>query len=197
MKRPGCVELLILAVAMVCTAGTARAQEAAANLVPNPSFEDVSMSDSNLPSSWNYYCTGKQPMGKIDRTEKRSGQQSFGMSAFKTGNGGQGIVQEFFITEGERFDLEVYVREGDEPLKGTAFGQVVVEWRNGMNKEISRVTCSPFGSTLSRTRWEKIELKKIKAPKFAKKAVIGVHLYEGESGGTGTVLVDDVEFVKR
>ena len=39
-----------------------------------------------------------------------------------------------------------------------------------------------------------LEVDKVRAPPKATRAVVGLHLYEGERGGKGSLFVDDVLF---
>jgi hypothetical protein len=65
-----------------------------------------------------------------------------------------------------------------------------IEWKNSDGKEISRATSTEWDMSLSRTRWEPINVAE-KAPRGAKTAAMTITLFDGDKGGAGSCFVDD------
>ena len=73
----------------------------------------------------------------------------------------------------------------------------MIEWKNEAGKEINRVTSPAWTRSLSRIRWGAITIKKVEAPADAVQAIFGIHLSEGDEGGKGSVVIDDVVIVRE
>ncbi|MBN1269835.1 MAG: hypothetical protein JXB04_09620 [Kiritimatiellae bacterium] len=188
----------VFVVALLAWAVPCVAQPAATNLnlFPNPSFEEPAGKEGLLPVNWDYYAT-KTKGGGISLAEAKSGQQSFRLPCQELKDAGQGLIRRLPVTEGVKYTFTAHVKEDrNEQLGGTAACQLVIEWINAADREVGRDAGKPERS-LSRLRWERICIRKAKAPEGAVKAVFGIHLYEGSAGCRGAVLVDDVELVEE
>jgi hypothetical protein len=174
------------------SAGPVLAQpEAYTNLLANPSFEE---SDHALPTRWEIYST-KTAGAYVTDTAHQDGVSSLQMMAQGLPREFHGLVQRVSVVSGEKYTFSAKVmNDAGDPLKGMAYLQLCVEWQNAEGRELSRSFTSPQGQTLSRSRWKLLEIRKVKAPEEAVRAIVGIHLYEGERGGKGRLFVDDVSF---
>ncbi len=178
--------------------GDILAQESApANLAANPGFEEPADAQEGLmPAGWEFFTSKISQMG-ITREIKRSGQQAMKLRAQKVPGAYQGVFQKIPVTPKEKYTFAVNViSDKSDPLGGTAHGQLVIEWYNAQGKEISREYCTPWNINLSKLRWEPIALRKKVAPAGATTASFGIHFSEGERGGEGAFIVDDIVIEK-
>lgn len=184
--------------AAVLAAFPARAEdEAEVNLAPNPGFELPAGPDNALPELWQYFTTKNNGLG-ITTSTSRNGRQCLKIAAQKVPEQFQGLVTEIDVQEGEKYSFIAWLTNNrDDPLKGSAFGELVVEWKDDQGKEISRDTSRSWGSNLTRMRWQDYEVSKAKAPKKAVRALFGIHLNEGERESEGSFFVDDVVIRKE
>ncbi|MBN1269832.1 MAG: hypothetical protein JXB04_09605 [Kiritimatiellae bacterium] len=186
------------AFAIIClvlvTPGAAPAEDSEANLLPNSSFEEPAGTEGMLPLNWDYY-PGTCKAGGLYLKEARTGSQSFRMACQGSAGAAQGVTRRLPVEEGEKYTLSAHLkRDPEESLAGGVFCELVIEWVDKANREISRDRSRPVHS-VSRLKWENESLKRVKAPKGAVQAVCGVHLSETAHGAKGAILVDDVELV--
>jgi hypothetical protein len=108
-----------------------------------------------------------------------------------------GLIQVVPVDAGYRYAFSVYVTNGRTmPLAKSAYGMIGIEWRDGNNKEISRVASTKWDATLSRARWETYRVA-AKAPGNAVTAAFVIYLYDGGTGGAGCCYVDDAKVEAR
>lgn len=171
--------------------------EDAGNLVVNPSFEDpMDAAENALPLSWEVFTSKETKLGII-RTAKRSGDQCLRISAQGMAKAYQGVSIKREVTPGEEYTFSVFVmNDRSNPLGGTGHGQLCIEWHDATGKEISRQYSTLWNSSLSKMRWEGFSLRDQVAPKFAATAIFGIHLSDGDKGGEGSFLVDDVSITR-
>ena len=187
MKYP----VVMLCAALLLAAGTSPAQETA-NRAPNPGFEDPAATGENLmPAGWNFFSSRINGIS-VTTESPRNGAQCARINTQNAPNAFQGLITELPVSGGEKYTFSVYVMNSRAtPLKGTALLQLVVEWRDGQNREVARIAGAPLDSTLSKIRWTQLALSGIAAPENATRAVFGIHLHDGPRGSEGTVLLDD------
>jgi hypothetical protein len=77
-------------------------------------------------------------------------------------------------------------------MRGTAYGQLVIEWKDNVGREIRRVWGKMWSKNVGRKDWEDVVINRVQAPPGAVEGAFGIHLYEGASGGKGSILVDEV-----
>lgn len=169
-----------------------------ANLLANAGFEGPAGDAGVLPTNWNYQTSADQKTG-ISTVFSRSGKQSLAIRGHGARDGFQALSQDVNVQEGAAYRLLAYLRNSrEDPLNGEhAYGQLVVEWQNASGEEVGRSWSESWDGSISRLRWERIALKKVEAPAGAVKAIVGIHLYEGEDGATGSFFVDDMVFTFR
>jgi hypothetical protein len=176
-------------------AGPAIAQpEASTNLLANPGFEESPRNDPAPPVGWERYSTAKVG-SSVTGDAHLGGQQCLKLSSQGVPRAFQGLIQRIAVVSGEKYTFAASVMNDErDPLKGMAYLQLCVEWQNAEGREVSRHFTPPQGQTVSKTRWTLLEVRKVKAPPGAVRAVVGIHLYEGERGGKGCLFVDDAWF---
>ena len=163
------------------------------NLIANPGFEDpADAQDGALPLAWEVFTSKETKLG-ITRAAKRSGEQSLRLTAQGLAKGYQGVSVKLAVTPGQKFTFSAYVlNDRASTLGGSAHGQLCIEWHDEAGRELSRTYSKPWGASLSKMRWEDVSLRDQEAPKLAATAIFGIHLSEGDKGGVGSFLVDDV-----
>jgi len=192
---------IIITIACLCAVGwltplAARAADAE-NLVANPGFEEpADAQEDALPASWEVFTSKESKLGII-RSAKRSGEQCLRIMAQGLAKGYQGVSVKMDVTPGEKYTFSAFVMNNRAaPLGGTGHGQLCIEWHDASGKELSRQYGTLWNSSLSKMRWELVSLRDQVAPKFATTAIFGIHLSEGDKGGEGSYLVDDVSITR-
>ena len=164
-------------------------------LLTNASFEEGEFFPGTMFPGWHGYSTDKS-LFALTGEAKKTGERCAKFAAQQSGSQFQGLTQSMVIDSSQKYTFSVYVIScAASPLKGTAHGQLVVEWLGSDGSEIDRVWTESWGQSLSRKQWKQFRIKKITPPKDAVQAIVGVHLFEGKSGGTGAVYVDDITAV--
>lgn len=185
---------------MLCAllGGAAHAAPEKENLAPNPGFEQAAAPEGVLPESWSYF-TSKKILGELSSEQKRSGERALKMTAQAVPEGYQGCNFPVDVAAGEKYTLSASLMSSKEdPLGGSAFVILVIEWKSAENKEIARtVSRKILAGQISRLRWEQFTEQDAVAPVGAVKGVFGVHLCEGTPGGKGAVFIDDMVVTKR
>lgn len=162
------------------------------NLLCNAGFEQSTGNDEEVPMFWQGYTTAKST-GVVTRKYHRDGAKCLMMAAQGVPRAFQGLTQRIRVTAGGRYTFVANAMcSRENPLGGTAYLQLGIEWLNEQGKEICRTVSTAQGPGLSRVRWETLVVHQAKAPEGAIEAIVGIHLVEGERGGKGAVLVDDV-----
>jgi hypothetical protein len=177
---------------MLCLVGTLGQAEENEPMLVNTGFEDVSPANKALPDYWSFFSTD-EPGAKLRDGDAYQGERCLEMEAPEDAKPHDfyGVMQRVPIEGNERYDVEAYVRNNkDNPLKGAVYGQLVVEWVDESNKEISRVYSKRWTRSYTRGKWKRIKMRH-KAPKKAVLAVVSVQLHQGGTGGKGSFSVDD------
>ncbi len=180
---------------MVCVGIALPVSGSVTNLLENPGF-DGGIGYGGAPGRWEYYTTLHDEM-EVVAEKSRSEPKCVRMEAQKVRNGGQGILQKVPVKPGERYTFRAQIKGDSGSLRGSAFGQLVIEWQDNRGNEIRRDVSPAWGNGLSKSRWQEVAVKPVRAPKNAVRAIVGIHLYEGADGGKGTILIDDAEFAKQ
>lgn len=165
-------------------------------VLTNCSFEIVMASDAMRAAGWSIFWSQRLEV-QVESGKVRTGSNCLKMGAQGIRDAHAGAAQTVPVQEGRRYVLMGYVTMSkDEPLGGSAYGALGIEWKNEAGCEISRVVSPPWNKSLSRMRWECVRVEG-EAPKGAVQAVCVVYLYDGDSGGSGACLVDDLFFEQR
>ena len=188
--------ILILGLAGSVSAQARNKNEPEENLVPNPGFEEP-VGEGQEPKGWEIFSTKKKGI-LTTQLIKKSGSQAVRMSAQELAKSYQGMTLTLPVAAGEKYTFTVaLINDKQSPLGGSAFGSLVIEWKNEAGKEISRVTSPSWTKSLSRIRWDTVTIKKAQVPPDAVKAIFGIHLSDGDEGGGGAVVIDDVGIVRE
>jgi hypothetical protein len=163
----------------------------ATNLLANPDFE-VPVKGTK-PVAWDFFASDGNVTANLVDGPARAGHQALLISAMGKPKSFGGAVQVLDVMPGQKYSMTAFVHACDtNPLDGTAYGQLVVEWQESDGTEISRVWGRAWGRNLSRVRWQKVDIDNVVAPEYASRAVFGIHLYDGAGTSKGSVIVDDV-----
>jgi hypothetical protein len=167
------------------------------NLITNGGFEELVAEGSNMPAAWTPF-TSKDVIITTTTDVKRNGAQSLKMTAQKIPNAFQGVNFNIPVTAGSRYTFSAYfMNDKSNPLKDTANGMLVIEWKSADNKEMSRTLSKLWDPSLSKMRWEQFSISNAEPPKGAVSATFGIHLCEGKAGANGSVFIDDVMLIEK
>lgn len=168
-----------------------------ANLAPNPGFEDPAGVEGNIPAHWESFHSHTPRIMNMTGQGK-TGKRCVIFVTQKRGEAFQGLITRIDVTPGETYDFEVFVkRNTDDPLRGGAYGCLVLEWHEADGDEIERVESEPWSYQLSAFRWDRKTIESVTAPPLAAYAVFGIHLVEDSEWGRGSFYVDDVSISVR
>lgn len=167
----------------------------AENLLYNSEFEEPEGREGAVPERWSVFAEKKAAIGIVCGAGLTN-SQCLKVGSVGIANSFQGIVQRVVVEEGVRYTLSALVLNNkDEPIQGSAYGQLVIEWKDGAGNEVDRTWGGEWKKSISKVRWEPVAITRVRAPKTAVEAVIGIHLYEGIHGnGKGSYFVDNVTF---
>lgn len=187
MTRKGITAMAVCALAGVLPMG---AGGGGSNLLLNADFE---VREGVRPVRWDYFASGGVDSDGLLDSSARNGRQALILTAVGKSRAFGGVAQTVDVIPGRKYTMAAYVHTcATNPLDGTAYGQLVIEWQDAQGREIERVWGKAWGRNLSRIRWQKVEIENAEAPVGAVKAVFGIHLYDGTGRGRGAVVVDDV-----
>lgn len=189
---------VVIVTALLC-AWTASAQDAKdSNLIPNAGFEQSVSEEDSLPAEWVWFSSSKNALIGTTNVAKRNGAQSLKITAQNIPNAFQGVNYTIPVTSGSRYTFSAYVmNDRDDPLKRSAHGMLVIEWKSADNKEMSRTLGKSWDTGLSKMRWELFSINNVEPPKGAVTATIGIHFCEGQENSSGSIFVDDVTLIEK
>ncbi len=186
-----------LAACLVCAYAASAEDATDKNLVPNGGFEQSVADEGSVPTDWVPFTSKNVVLG-TSRSAKRDGEQSLRMSAQKIPNAFQGVNHIMPLTPGSKYTFSAFfMNDKNDPLKNTATGMLVIEWKSADNKEMSRTLSKMWDPGLSKLRWEQISINNAEPPKGAVSATFGIHFCDGKSGASGSVFVDDVMLIEK
>ncbi len=181
---------IVTVVCCVCMLVTVSGR--AENLAVNPGFEELAESEENLPTGW-FYFSSNERMLSLDKAMKCSGKQSMSLSAQGIARAHLGLAQKMPVEPNRSYTFTARIRNGlGKPLRGSAYGQIGIEWQDADGKEVSRIQSPVWDKDLSQLQWERVKAE-ADVPPEAVTACFVVYLYDGDEGGTGGFFVDDVE----
>lgn len=112
-----------------------------------------------------------------------------------------GWYQDFDVKKGDAYEASAWVASATrDALKGDAFGEVKIEWRNkdGEDRETGEATSVKFdltgeqGTAIKPNEWTLIKLPRAVAPANATHGRILVTIWCSDEKGGGCALFDDV-----
>jgi hypothetical protein len=160
------------------------------NYLTNGGFEVESPDAVTLPAGW-FPFSSKNILIELSQTAPKSGKNCVKMSAQQVPNASMGIAQIIPVDAGVTYSFTVQLKNNSQnPLGNGASGMIGIEWKSSDGKEISRTTSTEWDMSLSRTRWESINVAE-KAPRGARTAAFTISLFDGDKGGAGSCFVDD------
>jgi len=197
MKKLVMIFMLAGAITALCRIQVAMAED----LLTNAGFEkpaiDVGTESDAHPDDWEVF-TGGTPLGiGLTSVSAHGDKQSVRFVEQDAANFFQGMYQDHSATPGKTYKFGVFA-ENDvvNPLKGSATGQLSIEWQDGNGGEIRRDWSSTWGASLSSTNWTKVEMTAV-APANAAKARFVIVEHGGDQPVAGGVfLVDDAAAVQ-
>jgi hypothetical protein len=194
MKTRWSSRVLVLGVGLVMGLSSAARSE---NVLLNPGFEQPEGRVGRIPDEWVVYSAKRADIGIVP-TAGRDGTQCTKISCVGIPGHFQGIIQVANVEEDGRYTLSAWVmNDRSNSLQGSAYGQLAIEWKDDEGREVARTWGEALKPTMSRMRWELVQINRAKAPKGAVTAVIGIHLHDGDRGGKGSFFVDEVSFVRE
>lgn len=161
------------------------------NLAANAGFEER-VQEGTAPPQWHVFTTKISKVGVMS-SGPRCGEQCVRVEAQGIPGELQGLFLTLPVTAGSTYAFSVNVRnDRDNPLTGSAFGLLLVEWKGPAGELLYKVEGGAWHATLSRNRWETVRIPRAKAPPDAVEANFCIHLGEGDQGASGAVFLDDV-----
>jgi hypothetical protein len=166
-------------------------------LLTNAGFESPAVAgdsdtDTN-PADWILFSSveGGEKVG-LSSKARHNGKQSARLTVQGTPNSYQGIFQSIAVASGSSYQFTVHARnDNHQPLKGTARGQISIEWKAADDQELDRTWGPDWGASLAGSNWTKFEMVG-KAPPNAVRAHFVITQFDGaDAGAAGTFLVDD------
>lgn len=186
--------LLVAGVLLFAAAVTSHGGEA---LAPNPSFEKtVDEAKCSWPAGW--ICAPRGPNIAVVTNLVRTGGRAVRMSALGRKGAHQSVQIALPVKPGARYSFELYVRNDElDRLSDGSSGVLTVEYFDERDIEVGRASSETWDSNLSRLRWTRVEVEKVKAPKNAINAKFVIHFCELERPGRGSFMIDDVAIVEE
>ena len=179
----GCFLCAILAVSWAQTLDN--------NLANNPGFDEWN-EELHGPVDWGAWCTHVSGIA-LDNDEKHGGVQSLKMTTQQTRDAIHCVIQTLDVVPEQKYTFMVWVKNNKtDAMRGSATGCLSIEWKDGLDRELGRVSSVLWGKNLSRLRWELIAIKSQPTPAGAVKANFVVSCSDGLKDGCGSFFVDDV-----
>lgn len=175
----------------------------ASELLLNPGFESPALQpDSEAdtdPAEWTVFSStgGSERVGLSSKTAK-AGKQSARLRVQNAANSFQGMYQSFQVKPGETYRFAIYAsNDAQNPLKGTARGQISIEWKNAAGEEIERVWGPDWGATLPQNAWSAFEMTAT-APANAARVHFVITQFDGvDPHPDGAFLADEASVKAR
>lgn len=184
----------------VCTAAMAQ-DEAAKTSLENAGFESPDISQGAklmaTPDGWFHFSSTPENKAGVSDARKRSGSQSMCFKAQTPEDAFEGVADKFSVVGGKPYSFTVYVMSDPaDPLVGSSFGQISIEWRDATGKEITRSHGPTWNFELTSTQWEKFTVDG-DAPEGATEGSAVITFFSKDCKGAGSFFVDDAELIYR
>lgn len=165
-------------------------------LLQNRGFETPELKDAVetgvTPSNWLVYSsvTNGARIG-LSTSAHYAGKQSVRLSVQGVSDSFQGLLESVSVTPGTSYHFTVYVRNDDShPLKGSARGQISIEWKDSDGREVDRTWGPDWGPALSTGEWTKFEMTG-KPPSNAVRGNFVINQFDGHESAAGAFFADD------
>jgi hypothetical protein len=171
------------------------------DLLSNPSFEDpaidVDSQSSVHPDDWITFTSGKS-LVVLSNAAAHSGNQAAKFVSHSTPSFYQGLSQAVAVAPGAIYQFSAYVRsDPTSPLKGSATGQLSIEWYDANENEIgARRWGTAWGASLSSKEWTKVEIDGAAPANCARAHFVIVEKGGGQPVAGGIFFVDDATVVR-
>jgi hypothetical protein len=170
--------------------------QADADLLQNRGFETPELKGAAetgvAPSEWMVYSsvTSGAKIG-LSTNVHHAGKQSVRLAVQGVGDAYQGLLESVSVTPGTSYHFTVYVRNDDShPLKGSARGQISIEWKDKDGNEVDRRWGPDWGAALSTGEWTKFEMTE-KPPTNAVRGNFVINQFDGHDSAAGVFFADD------
>lgn len=161
------------------------------NVAANAGFEEDPAEGHPVPG-WHVFSTRHIRMAPAPGGFE-PGVRALRISAQEVPGELQGLLQSVRVEEGDAWSFSASIRnDRDDPLGGSAYGLLMIEWKDAEGRIVKKVRSTPWSVTLSKTRWEMFSIRNVRAPRGAEEANFVLHFGEGDRGARGSLLVDDV-----
>jgi len=172
------------------------AAHADADLLQNRGFEIPeikSAADGGVaPTDWVIYSSvsAGSKIG-LSTNVQHTGKQSVRLAVQGASDSYQGLLESVSVTPGTSYHFIVYVRnDASHPLKGSARGQISIEWKDSDGREIDRRWGPDWGAALPTGEWTKFEMTE-KAPPNAVRGNFVINQFDGHDAAAGVFFADD------
>ncbi len=172
-------------------------QTVEAELLRNTRFDSPPIrrhQKDTVPDGWLVFSSaGRANRVTMTRSVSHEGRQSVRMQAQKQPMAFQGICQAVRVQREREYEFVVHVYiDESEPLEGAVHGQMVIEWLDRDEAEISRDLGPEWDHELEPGEWHCFRFT-VQAPEDAVAAVFSIIQHDGRTGtGSGTFYVDAV-----
>ncbi len=186
--------LITLAVVVAMSGNVGFAGPVAPNSkIRNGGFENPKNEEGAAPYEWLMVTDKAESIG-IATNISHAGKQCVRIKARGKAKAYQAVLQRIDVKPKTKYSVIVYARNCKKmPLKSGVGAQLVVEWRDGADKEVGREWTKRWDRSLPRSSWRKFQLKNLRPPKGTVQAIVGVHAFEGVHGGKGAFYIDDLQ----
>ncbi len=176
----------------MAVASLAQTEEEITNLLRNGGFELLAEGTQGFPDTWGTFTSHKDNIALI-KGSSREGIQALVLSAQGESKANVGVFQRVPVQAGKQYTFAAHLmNDPTNSLKGSAYGELSIEWKDGDDNEIARVRSKSWGPGLSKKSWERNIVTET-APKGADSCNVVITLFDGPSGGSkGSFLIDDV-----
>jgi hypothetical protein len=166
------------------------------NILRNGGFELTAEGTQGYPDTWGTFTSHKDNIALMQGSS-REGIQALLLSAQGEGKANVGVFQRVPVAAGKKYTFAAFLmNDPTNSLKGSAYGELSIEWKDAEDGEIARVRSKSFGPGLSKKNWER-NMVEGKAPAGANFCNVVITLYDGPSASKGSVLVDNASVTEN
>jgi hypothetical protein len=173
-------------------ASMAQTEEQESNLLRNGGFELLAEGTQGFPDTWGTFTSHKDSIALV-KGSSREGIQALILGAQGESKANVGVFQRLPVQAGKQYTFAAHLmNDPTNSLKGSAYGEMSIEWKDADDNEIARVRSKSWGPGLSKTSWERNAVTE-KAPSGADSCNVVITLFDGPSASSkGGFLIDDV-----
>ena len=166
------------------------------NLLANPSFEKPDHT-GRLPDGWAVFACHGEARARFTSSEVLDGEKALAVRMLPQRGMVVGVLTILPVDPDQRYDFSVHLKRYPGRFSpGAGYVHLIVEWLDGSGKELARSQSRRLAlAHLSRRRWKKLAIKRLRPPRRARKAKFGIHFWP--EGARGEVCVDKAAVVVR